>query len=175
MGTNATQSKNSSTNVVAPKKGKVSFNDMPTDHDHVLSSGSHLRRVCCSCNAPREFSTSKCNSCKGKLVIRYRKVNATVWTQPRMPPNHEERYVECQDFQNGKCCFKRCNFAHGQDQLEIWELCRVKGKLIHVDNCNTYQLRPKCVSYVFNASIKQVSRCISVSNASWVSNTRIFI
>ena len=128
---------------------------MPTDHDHVLSTGSHLRRVCSSCNAPREFSTSRCNSCKGELVIRYRKVNTTNWTQPRMPPR-QGLCVQCKDFLKGKCCFKRCNLAHGQDELEIWELCCVKGRLVYADNCSTYQLRHKCGSCAFNKHVSDV-------------------
>ena len=131
MGINGKRSKNSSTNVVASKK--VSLNDMPTDHDHVLSTGSHLRRICSSCNAPRVFSASSCKSCKSELVVWYRKVNTTIWKKPRMPPNPIVfgRYVQCKHFKMGKSCVKTpCKFAHGQDELEIWELCRVKGKLL---------------------------------------------
>ena len=123
--------------MVVSKKGKVPFNDMPTDHDHVLSTGSHLRRVCTSCNAPQVFAMSRCDSCKSELVIRYRKVDRTIWTQPRMPPNRIElgRYVLCNHFKKGERCYRNCTKAHGQDELEIWELCRVKGKLI--GNCSS--------------------------------------
>ena len=129
MGTNAKRSKNSSTNLVVPKKASV--NDMPTNYDQALSTGSHLRRVCTSCNAPRPFSMFRCDSCKSELVVWHRKVNTTIWTKPRMPPNHIVlgRYMQCKHFEMGKSCVKiPCKFAHGQDELEIWELCRVKGK-----------------------------------------------
>lgn len=129
---NGKRSKNFSNNMVVPKK--VSLNDMPTDHDRVLSTGSHLRRVCPSCNAPRAFSVPRCKSCKSELVVWYRKVNTTIWSKPRMPPNQSVlgRYVQCKHFKMGKSCVKiPCKFAHGQDELETWELCRVKGKLLY--------------------------------------------
>jgi hypothetical protein len=135
MNTHATRFMNSSsTNVALPKKDKISLHDMPTDYDRILSSGSQLRRVCTTCNTTRAFSLRRCNSCKSRLLIWYRKVNTTNWINPRKPPNgiFRGRYVQCKDFRRGKVCVKTpCNFAHGQDEVEFWELCRLKGKFMY--------------------------------------------
>ncbi|XP_028391343.1 uncharacterized protein LOC114516144 [Dendronephthya gigantea] len=106
------------------------LNDMPTDTDYILSSGSHLRSVCPKCNSPRTFEAERCHSCKSKLVTWYRNVYTTKWTNPRKPPRKKSRcYVECKYFKQGKRCFKTpCSFPHGQDELEVWELYRLCGK-----------------------------------------------
>ena len=135
MDTHATRSKNSSTNTVLPKK--LSLNDMSTDFDRTLSSGSQLRRVCSTCNTPRAFSYNQrnCHSCRSEFVVWYKRVTTTGWVRPRMPPNQDiaGRYVQCKHFLQEKRCVKTpCAFAHGEDELEIWELCRVKSKFPHV-------------------------------------------
>ena len=120
-------------NVIRTRKGKISLNDMPADFDHILSSGSQLRRVCTTCHAPQVFSRKTCGSCKSRLLIWLRKVNTSNWINPRKPPNDvpRGRYVQCKDFRRGEVCGKTpCSFAHGQDEEEYWELCRLKGNFI---------------------------------------------
>jgi hypothetical protein len=120
-----------STNAVQPKK--VSLDNMSTAFDKNLSSGSHVRRVCPSCKTPRAFSCNvrSCHSCRSELVVWYRKNNTTCWTKPRMPPNQDVvgPYLQCKHFLMGKACVKTpCKFAHGDDELEIWDLLRGKSK-----------------------------------------------
>ena len=131
LDTQTTRSKNSfSSGTALPKK--VSLDDMPTDFDHIFSSGSHLRLICPTCNTPRAFSRVRnCHSCKSELVVWYRNVTTTIWTKPRMPPNRDITgpYLECKHFRQGQRCVKTpCKFAHGEVELEIWELCRLKSK-----------------------------------------------
>ena len=105
---------------------------MTTAFDHALSTGSLLRCVCPKCNTPRVLLSSvrSCHSCKSELVISYRKVGSSSWTKPRKAPKHVSGpYQQCKHFLQGKPCVKTpCKFAHGQDEVEIWELCRGKSK-----------------------------------------------
>ncbi len=108
LDTQTTRSKNSSSSATALPK-KVSLDDMPTDFDHIFSSGSHLRLICPTCNTPRAFSSVRnCHSCKSELVVWYRDVTTTSWTKPRMPPNRDITgpYLECKHFLQGQRCVK---------------------------------------------------------------------
>ncbi|CAB4003242.1 probable helicase with zinc finger domain isoform X2, partial [Paramuricea clavata] len=107
---------------------KTSLDDTPTNFDHVLSTGSHLRRICPTCNTPQVFSSQICNSCKSRLVLWYREVNTSNWTNPRKPPKCTAEPYQCKHFKKSKKCVKiPCMFAHGQDEAEIWTLCYGKG------------------------------------------------
>ena len=122
----------SSGNVVQRKKARVSLNDMSTEFDHRLSTGSLLRRVCLTCHTPLILSARKCKSCKSKLaIIWYRRVDTTGWRNPRKPPiyiPYPRNYAQCKYFLKGKECVNNpCHFAHGKDELEIWELYRSRG------------------------------------------------
>ena len=96
---------------------------MPENFDQVLSSGSRLRRVCPTCNIPRAFSSQICSSCNSRLVIWYKNVNKSNWTNPRKPPKGVTKgFEQCKGFEQGnKCVETQCTFAHGQDELEIWK------------------------------------------------------
>ena len=118
------------------KKDQLSFalSEMPTDCDEILSTGSCLRRVCPSCNIPLLFKERSCNSCKNTLTsIWYKNVDIDSWKNPRKPPKCvplSQPYLQCENFVKGKKCLKSpCTFAHGQDELEIWQLCRSIGNL----------------------------------------------
>ena len=134
LDTRTIQSEKILTNPALSKKDKVDINDMPNNVDRVLSSGSLFRRVCPSCNTPQVISTQICPSCKRELVIWYKKVGTSRWVNQRKPPSDVlGRYVQCKHFLLGKRCVKYpCTFAHGQDELEIWELSRRKGKFSSV-------------------------------------------
>ena len=131
MNTQPTQSKNSLSNTAGGKK-EGSLNDMPTVLDHSLSTGSLVRCVCPKCNTPRVLSVNirNCHSCNSQLVIWCRKVGTSSWTQPRKPPKDVSGpYQQCKHFLRGKQCVKfPCKFAHGRDEMEIWDLCRGKSK-----------------------------------------------
>lgn len=121
-------------NEVKTKKDQLSnaLNEMSTDGDHILSTGSCLRRVCPTCNVPLSFSAQTCNSCKNRIVnVWYKNVDTNSWTNPRKPPRctpDSQPYVQCQNFAKGKKCVNTpCRFAHGQDEMEIWELYRSLG------------------------------------------------
>ena len=117
-----------SANAVSPVE--VTPNDMSTVFDHVLASGSHLRRVCPTCKTPRAFSHDlRCGSCNSELVVWYKKISTTTWVQPRRPPDKVYGpYLQCKHFIMGKMCVKTpCRYAHGQDEVDIWNLCRSKG------------------------------------------------
>ena len=137
----------SSGNALQRKKARVSLNDMSTKFDHVLSTGSLLRRVCPTCYIPLTLSARKCNSCKSKVVlIFYKNFETTGWTNPRKPPiyiPYPHHYSQCKDFLKGKeCANNPCGFAHGQDELEIWELYRSKGNFSKLCKFNcTIQFR----------------------------------
>ena len=48
-----------------------------------------------------------------------------------MPPNQDVvgPYLQCKHFLMGKACVKTpCKFAHGDDELEIWDLLRGSSK-----------------------------------------------
>ena len=131
MNTQPTQPKNSLSNTAGGKKGG-SLNDMPTVLDHYLSTGSLVRCVCPKCNTPRVLPVSirNCHSCNSQLVIWCRKVGTLSWSQPRKPPKDVSGpYQQCKHFRQGKQCVKfPCKFAHGRDEMEIWDLCRGKSK-----------------------------------------------
>ena len=111
--------------------GIPSLNNMPESFDHILKSGSHLRRVCPKCKTPQAIRVQKCYSCQSELEVWFKKVDTKDWVQTRKPPkNVLGAYILCKHFQQGKRCVKSpCRFAHGRDEQEIWELCRVKGKI----------------------------------------------
>ena len=132
----------SSGNALQRKKARVSLNDMSTEFDHVLSTGSRLRRVCPTCYIPLMLSARKCNSCKSKVVlIFYKNFETTGWTNPRKPPiyiPYPRHYSQCKDFLKGKeCANNPCGFAHGQDELEIWELYRSRGNFSELYKFNS--------------------------------------
>lgn len=130
MNAQSTQTKNSSSNLVLPGKGHSSLNDMPTVLDHVLSTGTIVRCVCPKCKNPRVVSKRNCHSCGSELVIFCQEVGTSDWTQPRKAPKDiSGSYQQCKYFLKGKDCVRTpCTFAHGQDELEIWKLCRKKSK-----------------------------------------------
>ena len=133
LNTKATPSKNSpSTDAVQPKKDKVLLDKMSKDFDEQLSSGSKLRLVCPTCNTPCAFlyNERSCHSCKSELVVWCWNINTGFWTKPRMPPNKNIRgpYIQCKHFFGKGCVKSPCGFAHGDDELETWELLRGKRK-----------------------------------------------
>ena len=118
------------------KDPQSTLNDMSMDFDHVLLSRSRVRRVCPTCNTPRAFTYgARCHSCNSELVVWYKNINTTIWVQPRKPPNDVSgAYIQCKHYAQGKTCVKTpCKFAHGQDEIEIWELFRSKGAYCQVN------------------------------------------
>lgn len=148
----------SSGNVVQKKKSRVSLNDMSTEFDHVLSTGSLLRRVCLTCHTPLTLSARKCKSCKSKLVIIwYRRVDTTGWRNPRRPPiyiPYPRNYAQCKYFLKGEECVNNpCCFAHGKDELEIWELYRSRGNF-----SQDYTIATNSISNLGNVFLRVVAR-----------------
>ena len=64
-------------------------------------------------------------------MICYREVGTSSWIEPRKAPKDVSGpYKQCKHFRQSKRCVKTaCTFAHGQDELEIWKLCREKSTL----------------------------------------------
>lgn len=133
MNAQSMRTKNSSSDLVLPDKGQSSLDDMPPVLDHRLSTGSILRCVCPKCKNPRVVSIRNCHSCGNELVI-WLKDGTSNWTQPRKAPKDVSGpYQQCKHFLQRKHCAKTpCTFAHGRDELEIWELCRKESKLCSV-------------------------------------------
>ena len=133
MNTQSTKPKNYSS---SPAGGKGSLDNMPTNFDRTLSTGSLLRCVCPKCNTPRVVSSGmrSCHSCKSELVIWYRKVGTSSWIEPRKAPKDVSGpYQQCKHFLQRMPCVKYpCKFAHGQDEVEIWDLHRGKSKFAYV-------------------------------------------
>ena len=126
------KSKSSTGRQLPSTRSKLSMNEMPTHMDEHLSSGSVVRRFCPKCSSPRavKSQTKKCHICQSELKLVYRKANSTNWLEPRKPPETVKpgKYLQCKHFQLGRTCLKTpCTFAHGQDEVEIWELCRGKS------------------------------------------------
>ena len=77
-------------------------------------------------------------------MIWYREFGTSSWIQPRKAPKDVSGpYKQCKHFRQDKHCVKTlCTFAHGQDELEIWKLCREKSTLGSVKlYCNNETLR----------------------------------
>ena len=57
-----------------------------------------------------------------------------MWVKPRRAPSDVlGPYRQCKHFIQGKMCVKTpCRFAHGEDEEEIWELCRLKSEYFEV-------------------------------------------
>ena len=70
-------------------------------------------------------------------MIWYREFGTSSWIQPRKAPKDVSGpYKQCKHFRQDKHCVKTlCTFAHGQDELEIWKLCREKSTLGSVKLC----------------------------------------
>ena len=73
-----------------------------------------------------------CHVCGSELVVWHRKNETSEWAKVRLPPKEvtSAPFVQCKHFMQGKRCLRNpCNFAHGEEELEIWEICRSKGKV----------------------------------------------
>ena len=108
------------------------MDEMSSALDQKLNSGSLLRCICPICCSPRAVSArlAKCHKCQSNHELWYKKVGGIIWTKPRAPPpDVKGRFILCKHYVIGKSCVKTpCSFAHGQDEIDIWDIWRNGGR-----------------------------------------------